>query len=128
MIGLALVLSSTLLAGDFEDGIAAYGQQNYGLAFTKFKLAADQGYASAQDFLGLMYNHGVGVTQNYAEAVKWLKLAADQGIAEAQLNLGGMYHEGLGVTKNEGYATYWLKKAAAQGYAPAQEILKRNGG
>jgi hypothetical protein len=33
LIGLALVLSSTLWAGDFEDGIAAYGQQNYGLAF-----------------------------------------------------------------------------------------------
>jgi len=79
LIGLALVLSSTLWAGDLEDGIAAYDQGNYELAFTKFKLAADQGDAKAQFNLGLMYRDGRGVAQNDAEAVRWLKLAAEQG-------------------------------------------------
>ena len=56
-----------------------------------FRLAADQGDASAQYNLGFMYADGRGVPQNYAEALKWYRLAADQGHASAQFNLGLMY-------------------------------------
>ena len=49
---------------------------------------ADQGDATAQYDLGLMYAKGQGVPQDYAEAVKWFRKAADQGDASAQYNLG----------------------------------------
>jgi TPR repeat protein len=48
-----------------------------------YRLAADQGNADAQFYLGLLYDNGKGVPQDYAEAVKWLRKAADQGLADA---------------------------------------------
>ena len=68
--------------------------QDYAEAVKWYRLAADQGYADAQNNLGVMYDQGQGVPQNYAEAVKWYRLAADQGDAAAQYNLGVMYDKG----------------------------------
>ena len=42
---------------------------------------ADQGVASAQFNLGLIYLEGQGVPQDGAEAVRWYRLAAEQGHA-----------------------------------------------
>ena len=67
--------------------------QNYAEALKWYRLAADQGDASAQNNLGVMYAKGQGVPQNYAEALKWYRLAADQGNASAQSNLGFMYDQ-----------------------------------
>src|SRR4029078_5114409 len=52
-----------------------------------FRVAASQGDAVAQFYLGVMYNEGRGVPQDYAEAAKWYKLADEQGDALAQDNL-----------------------------------------
>ena len=56
--------------------------------------AADQGHASGQLNLGVMYDNGEGVLKDDAEAVRWYRLAADQGDAAAQFNLGLMYANG----------------------------------
>ena len=53
-----------------------------------FRLAAEQGHADAQNYLGDRYWTGEGVPQDYAEAVHWYRLAAYQGVAEAQYFLG----------------------------------------
>ena len=77
--------------------------------------AAEQGDAGAQGFLGLKYEHGMGVTQDYAEAVKWYRKAADQGYAAAQYNLALTYDEGKGVTQDSVEAHMWFNLAAARG-------------
>jgi len=69
--------------------------------FKQFRLAAEQGDADAQFFLGVMYATGEGVPENDAEAVKWYRLAAEQGDARAQFNLGVMYDNGKGVPEND---------------------------
>jgi uncharacterized protein len=46
-------------------------------------LAADQGQANAQCFLGLMYFEGRGVPQDYVSAYMWLNLAVGGGIEDA---------------------------------------------
>ena len=43
-----------------------------------YRLAADQGYASAQFNLGVMYGTGEGVPQDYVAAHMWFNLAAAQ--------------------------------------------------
>ena len=48
-----------------------------------FRVAADQGDARAQYFLGTAYEKGLGVRLNTAEAIRLYKLSADQGFAEA---------------------------------------------
>ena len=85
-----------------------------------YRLAAAQGYATAQDNLGLCYAKGEGVKQDYAEAVKWFRLSAEQGNATAQNNLGNCYHNGNGVTQDYAEAVKWYRLSAEQGYARAQ--------
>jgi TPR repeat protein len=53
-----------------------------------YRLAGEQGNASAQTNLGFMYDKGYGVPKDDAEAVRWYRLAAEQGYASAQFNLG----------------------------------------
>ena len=56
--------------------------QNNAKAVKWYRMAAEQGHASAQSSLGSMYYYGKGVPQDYAEAVKWSRLAAEQGNAD----------------------------------------------
>ena len=39
--------------------------------FSRYRVAADQGSAGAQNNLGVCYQHGVGVGQDDREAVRW---------------------------------------------------------
>jgi TPR repeat protein len=116
-------ISATAWADDFEDAAAAYERGDYETAYRLIKLLAEQGDASAQNNLGLMYANGEGVPQDYAEAVKWYRLAAEQGNAVAQNNLGLRYYKGEGVLQDYTEAMKWLRLAAEQGDARAQSNL-----
>jgi hypothetical protein len=94
---------------------------------TRYREAAEQGDAQAQNNLGFMYETGQGVSRDYQEAAKWYRKAAEQGHAMAQLSLGEMYHEGRGVPRDDQEAVKWFRKAAKQGNAPAQSYLKNMG-
>ena len=52
--------------------------QNAKTAVKWYKLAAEQGYASAQFNLGVMYYTGNGVPKNHKTAVNWYRLAAER--------------------------------------------------
>jgi uncharacterized protein len=62
------------------------GPQNHKTAVKWYRLAAEQGNASAQYNLGVMYEKGQGVPQDYKTAVKWFRLAAEQGNAGWKLS------------------------------------------
>ena len=49
---------------------------NYGAAVYWYSRAAEQGHATAQYLLGLMYDKGHGTTRSNVLAYKWLSLAA----------------------------------------------------
>ena len=121
----------TPIAGSLEDAIAAYRSGDYATALRLFLPLADQGRASAQYGLGVMYATGHGAPQSYAEALKWYRLAADQGHTSAQYNLGFMFTQGQGVPKNYAEAAKLYRLAADQGDAEAQvnlgAMLKRPG-
>ena len=89
----------------------------------RYRRAAEQGDAAAQNALGLKYANGAGVLKDQAEAVQWYRKAAEQGNADAQAYLGWMYQGGCGVTKDEAEAVKWYRKAAEQGHAIAQYNL-----
>ena len=46
--------------------------QDYVEAIKWYRLAAEQGYADAQNYLGVAYDSGDGVEQDFVEAVKWI--------------------------------------------------------
>jgi hypothetical protein len=120
---LSVSLAAPVVAGPFEDGVAAHSRGDYATALRLFRPLADQGVAEAQFNLGAMYDNGEGVPQNQAEAVRWYRKAAYQGSAPAQYGLAGKYHDGQGVPKNDAEAASWYRKAADQGEATAQGRL-----
>ncbi|KAL0487805.1 hypothetical protein AKO1_008687 [Acrasis kona] len=59
-----------------------------------YKMSAVQGFAQAQNSLGIMYEEGVGVQQSDEEAFKWFTYAATQNFQEAVNNLYAMEDRG----------------------------------
>ncbi len=98
-------------------------QQNYAEAVKWYHMAAEQGYAIAQNNLGECYYIGEGVDEDETEAIRWYRKAAEQGNAGAQCNLGWCYENGDGVVKDMTEAVSWYRKAAEQGDADAQRLL-----
>jgi TPR repeat protein len=117
--------SATALS--IEDGVRrgkeAFDRKDYTLAFNWFRKLADQGYAPAQNFIGLLYERGLGVPQDYAKAAIWYRKAADQGLADGQTSLAKMYMKGLGVRQDIEASAHWTRKAAEQGDADAEAML-----
>jgi len=77
--------------------------------------AAEQDYAEAQSNLGIMYDHGRGISEDNEAAVLWYTKAAQQGYVDAQVNLGFMSANGEGLEKNEANAYLWWSLAKAGG-------------
>ncbi len=74
-----LIALATPSQADFQDGLAAFSRGDYAAALREWRPLAEQGYAGAQFYLGVMYATGRGLPQDYAEAVKWYRKAAEQG-------------------------------------------------
>ena len=107
----------------WDKGFAAYEKGDYATALREFQSLAEQGVASAQFNLGVMYDKGQGVPQDYKMAAQWYRRAAEQGHAGAQVNLGLMYDNGQGVPQDDKAAVQWYRRAAEQGDAEAQSNL-----
>jgi TPR repeat protein len=73
-----------------------------------------QGFAAAQNNLGVCYRDGTGVTKDLKQAVQWFRSGAEQGLAAAQNNLGVRYYKGEGVMTNFTEAVNWYRKASEQ--------------
>ena len=124
LAALALYLCITTAQADsFYDADAAYYKGDYATALRILRPLAEQGYASAQFNLGVMYNKGQGIPQDYAEALKWHRLAAEQGYASAQFGLAIMYEEGKGTPQDYAKAVKLYLLSAEQGNARAQVNL-----
>jgi len=79
------------------------------------KLAAQQGIALAETWVGDFYYDGLGVAMDYAEALSWYRRASDRGHAQASRYLGDFTLFGLGTARDPKQAAVWYAKAAAQG-------------
>ena len=102
-------------SADFGKGLNAARSGDFVTALSEWKPLAEQGDATAQINLGVMYEDGKGVSQDYEIAVKWYRLAAEQGDVRAQINLGLMYAKGVGVIQDNVYAHMWSNIAASAG-------------
>ncbi len=90
------------------------------------QMAAEKGYAPAQNDLGFMYHEGRGVPQDWDKSFHWYLLAANQGYAAAQYNFGCAYYYGRGVDKDIDQAFIWWQKSADLGYHGAQYNLGKH--
>ena len=65
-------------------GLAFADLKNDREAMRWYRKAAEQGDATAQYNIGLLYDEGLGVQKNGEEARKWIQKAADQGYLSAK--------------------------------------------
>ena len=142
----SLCLVAPVLAGPFEDGLAAWERGEHLKALELWQPLEDQsraalergdnaialritrrlaelGIPSSQRTLGMMYEIGVGISKSDAEAVKWYRKAAESGLADAQKRLAHMHYSGRGVPQDYAKAVKWYRRAAEQGNAMAQYNL-----
>ncbi|WP_423822986.1 SH3 domain-containing protein [Salinisphaera sp. SPP-AMP-43] len=84
---------------------------------------AENGDASAQYNMGVLYDQGYGVEQDYAQARQWYEKAAAQHYGRAEHNLGIMYEAGKGMARDPSKAAHWFRRGADDGQAASQNNL-----
>jgi len=117
--------AQNMLGQNYQDGEGV--NQSYQQAKELYELAANQGHATAQYNLGVMYTHGqvwINVDQSYERAAEYYETAARQGHAGAQYTLGTLYYNGQGVEQSTETARKWFMKAAEQGVEQAIKIIQ----
>ncbi len=118
----------------FDKGKTCYDSQDYQEALKWFQKAAVQGYADAQNYVGLIYHEGKGVKRDIREALKWFQKAADQGHAGAQrhearikndLEKESFFDKGLAYydKKDLQEALKWFQRADEKGHPEAQRYI-----
>ncbi len=105
-----------------EHAFLARNEKDFKLALSLFMSLATQNYASAQQFVGAMYEEGEGMTKNYEQAIHWYRKAAVKKNTSAQYALGLMHLKGRGVDQDFIHAQKWLILAAAQGDSKAERL------
>jgi uncharacterized protein len=108
----------------------AYDHGYFGLprdpekAFELDRVAARQGDAHAQCWIGIRYAHGLGVQQDDEQAVHWYREAARAGSAQAECNLGYSYEVGRQpLRRSMQEANRWYRRAALRDFDVAQYNL-----
>ena len=90
----------------------AYDRANFETALQVWLMQAEQGDPKAQNYVGTIYQKGMGVSPNYTKAAEWYAKAAKQGYIRAQVNLGYLYEQGLGVKKDPQKSLEWYSRAS----------------
>ena len=85
--------------------------------------AGDQGFATAQATLGMIYFTGIGVVRDPSEAVKWCSKASRKKLPLGMFYLGMAYSAGDGLRRNDDFSIRWIGSAAERGLMMAQLTL-----
>ena len=86
--GAATGWSLSVAAGPLEQAAELYKKEDYSGARTIWEPLADQGNATAQTYLGILYENGWGVPKDATKSRELYQKAADQDEPEAEFRLG----------------------------------------
>jgi len=103
--------SNHTLQQKLEHAKSTYFNQKLNTASNLFLPLAQEGYAEAQYYLGLIYSTDSWQKKNYSLALTYLLSAADQNHAAAMWKIGQLYDSGKGVRKDLLIAMDWYRKS-----------------
>jgi len=118
-----LMFATSVVAGDFSDGMKAYRSGDYASARAKLLPLAEAGHTRAMNNMALMLKKGLGAPKDLNKSFKFFLRSSQQGFSLAQYNLASMYQKGLGTKRSPKKAIAWMRKAADNKYARAQLVL-----
>lgn len=129
-LGLAVALGAALThpepaLADYQSGVDAYYRGDFAAALEAWRPLADAGDAVAQNSIGALYDHGLGVQEDNFEAARWYEMAAQQGLPLAMRNLGNQYATGHGLPYDVDMARQWYERAAALGDQQSVSLLRQ---
>ena len=119
----ASVFAALPARADYQSGVDAYYKGDFRAAYDAWLPLAEAGDAVAQNSLGALYDHGLGVTEDNLEAARWYEMAAQQGMPLAMRNLGTQYATGHGLPYDLEAAKQWYERAAAAGDQQSVALL-----
>ena len=90
----------------------AYDRADYRTALKAWLPAAQEGDPKAQNYVGQIYEKGLGQQPDYSMAAAWYRKAAEQGHSPACINLGYLYERGFGVDQDMTKALNWYRAAS----------------
>ncbi len=90
----------------------AYDRADYRSALNVWLERAEAGDPDAQNYVGEIFEKGLGREADYVSAAQWYRRAAEQGHSRAQINLGFLYEQGNGVERNMVEALNWYRTAS----------------
>ena len=90
----------------------AYDRADYKSALAAWLPMASAGDAKAQNYVGEIYEKGLGIESDFQQAAYWYEKSAEQSYARAQINLGLLYEKGQGVERNLAAALEYYRLAS----------------
>ncbi len=117
-----MIISTALLANNYNKGVDAYKNGDYKTAIELWTPYATEGNVNAQYDIATIYYEGKGVEQNFKKALYWYKKAAEQEDAKAYAKIGLMYCKGEGVLTSYKQAVHYIQLAFDNGCIYAPEI------
>lgn len=90
----------------------AFDRADYRSALHIWLPQAKKGDADAQNYVGEIYEKGLGTIPDYKAAAHWYRQAAQQDNSRAQINLGFLYEQGKGVERDLAKALNWYRRAS----------------
>ena len=100
-------------------------EPKYKKAFLLFDELAKKDMTDSYNFLGYMYDNGLGTEKNEEEACRWYRKGAEANDRVAQYNLATSLWAGQGVAQDREEALNWFRQSASQGYNHAIEFVKQ---
>lgn len=111
---LGLLVHGAARAG-FDEALKAYQAQNYPLALSEARKAAEAGEPRSNLLLGVMFQSGQGVAADPAQAVALFEKAARGGVVGAFSKLAQAHARGVGVARDSDKALAYARRAAQLG-------------
>ena len=127
LTALVCCVAMTVGCDNHQDPIELFHKGEYLDSFRIFNQQAAVGDIQANNYLGIHYYLGMGVTRDFVQAAKLFEKAALGEVADAQRNLGIMYLRGFGVEQDYHQAYGWFFAAHAGGNSGAKEYLNLMG-
>jgi hypothetical protein len=90
----------------------AYDRADPASALAAWLPQAQQGDATAQVYVGELYEKGVGTGPDYSQAAQWYEKAASAGSSEGKNHLAYLYEQGRGVPQDRVRAENLYREAA----------------
>jgi hypothetical protein len=90
----------------------AFDRANMATALKVWMPQAEAGDANAMNYVGEIYEKGLGTTADFALAKTWYEKSAAKGSSSAMINLGSLYERGLGTNADMVQAMNWYRRAS----------------